>query len=86
MPFIIGTSRLSSLTYSCKMLRFRRHVATICGRAGTRSQSCEVADGRKPTGLPAPDGLRRTAKRRSCSCAATMCQAGKPDVLGYAEF
>jgi len=43
----------------------------LSGRAGIRSQSCEVADGRKPTGLPAPDGLHRTAKRRSCSYAAT---------------
>jgi len=38
-----------------------------------------VADGRKPTGLPVPDGLRRTAKPRTCSCAPAKFQAG--DVL-----
>ena len=42
---------------------------------GNKAASCQVADGRKPTGSSAPDGSRRTARMPNCSCAA-------PNIVG----
>jgi len=44
-------------------------AATSMRPRGNKAASCQVADGRKPTGFSAPDGSRRTARTPSCSPA-----------------